>query len=166
MATLEKITPCLWFDANAAEAVNFYVSVFKNSKIGRVTYYTKAVRNKHKMPEGTVMTIEFYIDGREYIALNGGPAFKFNETVSLIIHCATQEEIDFYWDTLSAGGDPAAQQCGWLKDKYGLSWQIIPTALAHMVSDARTDKAERVMKAMQQMKKPDIKALQQSYNAV
>jgi predicted 3-demethylubiquinone-9 3-methyltransferase (glyoxalase superfamily) len=127
---VQKITPCLWFDNQAEEASRFYASIFKNSKIGRITRYGKEGYEIHGRPEGTVMTVEFEIEGRAFTALNGGPIFQFNEAISFQVRCETQEEIDYYWERLSEGGDERAQQCGWLKDKYGLYWQVIPKALA------------------------------------
>jgi predicted 3-demethylubiquinone-9 3-methyltransferase (glyoxalase superfamily) len=155
--------PCLWFDSNAEAAVNFYTSIFKNSKIGNVSRYGEAGYEIHRMPAGTVLTMEFELDGRPFTALNGGPIFKFTEAVSFQVHCDTQEEVDYYWDKLSAGGDPQAQQCGWLKDKFGLSWQIVPTILGKMLGDKDAAKAGRVMNALMPMKKLDIQKLQQAY---
>lgn len=156
---IQKISPNLWFDKQAEEAVKFYTSVFKNSKTGRVTHYTKAGHDIHKMPEGMVLTIEFELEGQQFLALNGGPVFKFNEAISLVVNCDTQEEIDYYWNKLSEGGDPKAQQCGWLKDKFGLSWQIVPTIMGDLLSDSDSEKAARVMNAFMPMKKLDIAAL-------
>ena len=140
MQSTQKIAPCLWFDSQAEEAANFYVSVFKNSKITSVAKYTKAGQETHKKRPGSVMTVEFELDGQPFTALNGGPDFKFNEAVSLQVPCRNQDEIDHYWNKLSKGGDPKAQQCGWLKDKYGLSWQVVPShpagaAEGHRVAD-------------------------------
>src|SRR5687767_5911399 len=134
MATMQKITSNLWFDTQAEEAANHYVSIFKNSSIGKTTHFGKEGYEIHKMPEGTVMTVEFTIEGQKFVALNGGPIFKFNEAISFIVNCETQEEIDYYWNKLSEGGDKKAQQCGWLKDKYGLSWQVVPTILDDLIS--------------------------------
>lgn len=164
MATVQKIVPNLWFNSNAEQAVNFYTNVFKNSSIGDKTYYTREGVEIHKKPEGTVLTIEFTIEGQEFLALNAGNEFKFSEAISFIVNCDTQEEIDYYWDKLTPGGDPSAQVCGWLKDKFGVSWQITPPILQKMIKDKDREKVERVMKAMFQMKKLDIKALQQAYN--
>jgi predicted 3-demethylubiquinone-9 3-methyltransferase (glyoxalase superfamily) len=160
---MQKITPCLWFDSNAEEAVNFYTSVFKNSKIGNISRYGEAGHEIHGKPAGTVLTIEFELDGQAFTALNGGPMFKFNEAVSFQVGCESQEEIDYYWDKLSADGDNKAQQCGWLKDKYGLSWQIVPNVLSAMLLDKDAKKSERVMKALLQMKKLDIETLKQAH---
>jgi predicted 3-demethylubiquinone-9 3-methyltransferase (glyoxalase superfamily) len=160
---MQTITPGLWFDRNAEEAATFYTSIFKNSKIGSISRYGEAGFEIHQMPAGTVLTIEFELNGQKFTALNGGPVFKFNEAVSFQVHCETQEEVDYYWEKLGAGGDPNAQQCGWLKDKFGLSWQIVPTVLVKLLRDKDAAKAARVMNAMLQMKKIDIKRLQQAY---
>jgi predicted 3-demethylubiquinone-9 3-methyltransferase (glyoxalase superfamily) len=156
---MQKITPFLWFDGQAEEAMNFYVSIFKNSKVVSVSRYGEAGPG----PKGTVMTAAFQLDGQGFVALNGGPHFKFTEAISFVIDCKTQEEVDYYWEKLSEGGDEKAQQCGWLKDKYGLSWQVVPTALVEMLQDKDPKKSERVMQAMLQMKKIDIHALRQAY---
>jgi len=164
MATMQKITSNLWFDNQAEEAAGYYVSIFKDSKIVKILRYGKEGFEIHKRPEGSVMTVEFEIEGQKFVGLNGGPLFKFNEAISFIVNCTTQEEIDYYWDKLREGGDEKAQQCGWLKDKYGVSWQIVPFALTEMESDTDTSKTERVMKAMLQMKKLDIAALKKAYD--
>ena len=158
---MQKITPCLWFDNQAEEAVNFYASIFKNSKVGRIARYGEAGAEVSGRPSGSVMTVEFQLEGQEFLALNGGPIFKFTEAVSFVVNCETQEKIDEMWEKLSKGG--AKGQCGWLKDKYGLSWQIVPPVLSEMLQDKDTKKSERVMKAMLQMKKLDIKKLRQAY---
>ena len=158
-----KITPCLWFDHQAEEAAHFYVSIFKNSKLGNITSYGEAGYEIHRRPAGTVMTVEFQLGGQHFVALNAGPAFKFNEAISFQVHCQTQDEIDHYWNKLSEGGDQNAQQCGWLKDKYGMSWQIVPTVLPKMLQDKDPQKTNRVMKALLQMQKLDIKRLEQAY---
>jgi predicted 3-demethylubiquinone-9 3-methyltransferase (glyoxalase superfamily) len=163
MQIVQKITPCLWFDNQAGEAAKLYTSIFKNSKIGRITRYGKEGYEIHGRPEGTVMTVEFEIDGQAFTALNGGPMFKFNEAISFQVHCETQEEVDYYWEKLSEGGDEKAQQCGWLKDKYGVSWQIIPKVLIELVSDPDSEKSQRAMKAMLQMKKIDIEKIKRAY---
>ena len=160
---MQKISPCLWFDNNAEEAVEFYISVFKNAKIGNVTRYGKEGYEIHGREAGTVMTVEFEIEGQKFVALNGGPIFKFNEAISFQVHCETQKEVDYYWEKLSQGGDEQAQQCGWLKDKYGVSWQIVPIVLAKMLQDKDTTKSDRVMKVMLQMRKLDIMTLWQAY---
>jgi predicted 3-demethylubiquinone-9 3-methyltransferase (glyoxalase superfamily) len=150
----------LWFDGQAEAAANFYTSIFKHSKINRVSRYTKAGFEQHHRPAGSVMTVDFELDGQPFMALNGGPEFKFNEAVSLVIHCQTQEEIDYFWERLTPGGDPAAQVCGWLKDKFGLSWQVVPDELMRLISDADQEKAGRVMNAMLKMKKIDLAGIQ------
>jgi len=160
---MQKITPCLWFDDQAEEAANFYVSVFKNSRVRQIARYGEAGAKVSGRPKGSVMTVIFELDGQEFMALNGGPIFKFTEAVSFMVNCETQEEIDRMWEKLSEGGDKKAQQCGWLKDKYGLSWQIVPTVLAEMMQDKNLEKTNRVMQAILQMKKIDIKTLQQAY---
>ena len=160
---MQKISPCLWFDDEAEEAANFYVSVFKGSKIGDVTRYGKEGYEIHGKEAGTVMTVEFEIEGQKFLALNGGPIFKFNEAISFQVHCEIQEEVDHYWEKLSEGGDKKAQVCGWLKDKYGLSWQIVPTILPKMLKDKDTEKSQRVMKAMLQMHKLDVQTLIKAY---
>jgi predicted 3-demethylubiquinone-9 3-methyltransferase (glyoxalase superfamily) len=160
---MQKITPCLWFDSNAEEAAKFYTSVFKDSKIGKIARYGEAGREVHGRPAGSVMTVEFEINGQTFTALNGGPVFKFNEAVSFQVMCKTQAEIDDYWDKLSQGGDPEAQQCGWLKDKYGLSWQIVPTILAELMTDQDSQVSDNVMEALLKMKKLDIEALKRAY---
>jgi predicted 3-demethylubiquinone-9 3-methyltransferase (glyoxalase superfamily) len=160
---MQKITPCLWFDSQAEEAAKFYTSVFKNSRIGRIARYGKEGKEIHGRPEGSVLTVEFDINGQTFTALNGGPVFKFNEAVSFQVPCETQEDVDYYWERLSAGGDVKAQQCGWLKDKYGVSWQIVPTVLAKMLQDKDRGRADKVMKAMLQMKKLDIAELERAY---
>jgi len=159
----QKINPFLWFDKEAEEAAKFYVSIFKNSRIDGITYYGKEGYEIHRMEEGTVMTVDFEIEGQKFVALNGGPVFKFNESISFQVNCETQQEIDHYWEKLSHGGDERAQQCGWLKDKYGVSWQIVPTILAKMIQDKDSKKSQKVMKAMLQMHKIDINALYQAY---
>ncbi|MFZ6009673.1 MAG: VOC family protein [Bacteroidota bacterium] len=163
MADMQKITSNLWFDRQAEEAAKFYTSIFKNSRILKISHYGKEGYETHKMPEGTVLTVEFVIEGQKFVALNGGPIFKFNEAVSFIVNCNSQQEIDYYWEKLSQGGDPSAQVCGWLKDKFGLSWQVVPTQLADMLRDEDKEKSERVMKALLQMKKLDIHALEDAY---
>ncbi|MDP9489305.1 MAG: VOC family protein [Thermoproteota archaeon] len=160
---MQKISPCLWFDDSAEEAVKFYVSIFKNSKVGNVTRYGKEGYEIHKKKEGSVMTINFEIEGQKFLALNGGPIFKFNEAISFQIYCDMQEEIDYYWEKLTEGGDKNAQVCGWLKDKFGASWQVVPIALIKMLQDKDSKKTERVMKAMLQMQKLDIDALTKAY---
>jgi len=163
MPSAQRITPCLWFDSQAEEAAKFYTSIFKSSKIGRISRYGEAGREIHGKPPGTVLTVAFELDGQAFTALNGGPAFKFNEAISFQVNCQDQKEVDYYWEKLSEGGDAKAQQCGWLKDKYGLSWQIVPTVLIDMVGDPTSEKSQRAMTAMLQMKKIDIAALERAY---
>jgi predicted 3-demethylubiquinone-9 3-methyltransferase (glyoxalase superfamily) len=160
---MQDITPCLWFDHQAEEAARFYVSVFKNSNIRTISRYGTEGQEIHGRPPGSVMTVDFDLGGRPFTALNGGPVFQFSEAISLQVICDTQEEIDHYWDALSAGGDPAAQQCGWLKDRYGVSWQVFPKRLVELVSDPSSEKSQRAMKAMLQMKKMDLQALEDAY---
>ncbi|TLY23987.1 MAG: VOC family protein [Nitrospirae bacterium] len=157
----QKITPFLWFDDKAEEAVKFYVSLFKNSKIGTITRYGEAGAAASGRPKGTVMTVAFQLEGQAFTALNGGPHFKFTEAISLVVNCKTQEEVDELWEKLSGGGEKG--QCGWLKDKYGLSWQIVPTVLGKMLNDKDAEKSNRVLHAIIQMRKLDIKRLQQAY---
>lgn len=154
---MKKITPFLWFDNNAEEAMNYYISIFKNSKVLTVTHYKEG----GPMPAGTVMTAAFELDGQEFVALNGGPLYKFTEAVSFSINCDTQQEIDHYWDKLSKGGE--TQMCGWLKDKFGLSWQVVPTKLGQYFDDKDPARAQRVMKAMLKMQKFDIRKLEEAY---
>ena len=158
---MQKITPFLWFDDNAEEAVKFYTSIFKKSKIGKIARYDEAGEKVAGRPAGSVMTIEFEIEGQDFIALNGGPHFKFNEAVSFVVSCKTQTEVDYYWNKLSAGGKEV--QCGWLKDKFGLSWQIVPTILGELMSDKDPVKSQRVMGAMLKMVKLDINKLKAAY---
>jgi predicted 3-demethylubiquinone-9 3-methyltransferase (glyoxalase superfamily) len=158
---MQKITPCLWFDDKAEEAAKFYVSIFKNSKLGNITRYGEAGAEVSGRPKGSVMTATFEIEGQEFVALNGGPHFKFSEAISFMVKCETQKEIDEMWEKLSQGGEKG--QCGWLKDKYGLSWQIVVPVLDEMLQDKDVKKSERVMKAILQMSKIDIKTLKQAY---
>ena len=159
---MQKITPFLWFDNNAEEAVNFYVSIFKNSKVGKVTRYNEASAKAAGRPKGSVMTAEFQLEGQNFVAINGGPHFKFTEAISFVIDCETQEEVDYFWEKLTANGGQESQ-CAWLKDKYGLSWQIVPKVLIEMLQDKDAQKAQRVMEAMLQMKKIDIATLERAY---
>ncbi|MEP7015195.1 MAG: VOC family protein [Verrucomicrobiota bacterium] len=154
---MQKITPFLWFDNQAEEAAKFYVSVFRNSKMGSISRYGEAGPG----PKGSVMIATFTIEGQEFTALNGGPMFKFSEAISFVVNCETQEEIDYYWEKLLQGGKE--QQCGWLKDKFGLSWQIVPVVFFEMMQDKDSDKKERAFNAVMQMVKPDIAALKQAY---
>jgi predicted 3-demethylubiquinone-9 3-methyltransferase (glyoxalase superfamily) len=164
-ANIQRITPFLWFDSQAEEAVRFYTSIFKISEILTITRYGEEGAAASGRPKGTVMTIAFQLDGQDFVALNGGPHFKFTEAISFVVNCESQEEVDYYWENLSRGGDDRAQQCGWLKDKYGLSWQIVPTVLFKLLSDPDPEKSRRVMKAMLQMKKIDIETLNRAAEA-
>jgi predicted 3-demethylubiquinone-9 3-methyltransferase (glyoxalase superfamily) len=163
MAVIQKITPCLWFDSQAEEAAKFYVSLFPNSAVGAITRYGKEGFEVHGRPEGSAMTVNFSLEGQEFTALNGGPHFKFSEAISFVVRCETQAEVDHYWDKLGEGGDEKARQCGWLKDKYGISWQIVPVALFEMMSSTDRIKSERVMRAVLQMKRLDVAALRRAY---
>jgi predicted 3-demethylubiquinone-9 3-methyltransferase (glyoxalase superfamily) len=163
MHSVQKITPCLWFDDQAEEAVEFYTAIFRNSRVVSITRYGEAGHEVHGKPVGTVMTVAFELDGQAFTALNGGPSFKFNEAISFQVNCETQEEVDHYWEKLSDGGDEKAQQCGWLKDKYGVSWQVVPTVLLEMIDDPDPEKSQRAMQAMLQMKKIDIAELKRAY---
>jgi len=154
---MQKITPFLWFDDNAEEAVKFYTSIFKNSKIGKIARYDEAGEKASGRPKGSVMTVEFQLEGQEFVALNGGPHFQLTEAVSSAVNCQTQDEVDYHWEKLSAQGKEV--QCGWLKDKYGLSWQIVPTILGELLSDKDAAKSQRVMQAMLKMVKLDIDKL-------
>ncbi|MGE5173488.1 MAG: VOC family protein [Betaproteobacteria bacterium] len=159
---IQKITPFLWFDNQAEEAVKFYTSIFKDSKIHKITRYDEESSKAAGRPKGTVMTVEFELEGQKFVALNGGPVFKFSEAVSFVVNCDSQDEVDYYWGKLTEAGDVNAQQCGWLKDKYGLSWQIVPTEMIELLNDPDPGKARRVMKAMLQMKKIDLKTLKKA----
>jgi predicted 3-demethylubiquinone-9 3-methyltransferase (glyoxalase superfamily) len=163
MPVIQRIAPCLWFDNQAEEAAKFYTAIFRNSRIAGIARYGEAGHEVHGRPPGTVMTVAFDLDGQRFTALNGGPIFKFNEAISFQVNCETQEEVDYYWERLSDGGDKKAQQCGWLKDKYGASWQVVPRVLIEMMSDSDTEKSGRAMKAMLQMKKIDIGELKRAY---
>jgi predicted 3-demethylubiquinone-9 3-methyltransferase (glyoxalase superfamily) len=160
---IQRITPFLWFDNQAEEAVNFYVSIFKNSGVGSIARYDEEAAKASGRPKGTVMTVAFELDGQEFVALNGGPLFKFTEAISFVVNCETQEEVDHFWERLSAGGQEV--QCGWLKDRFGVSWQIVPTVLVEMLQDKDGEKSKRVMAAMLKMKKIDIGALKKAYEA-
>jgi predicted 3-demethylubiquinone-9 3-methyltransferase (glyoxalase superfamily) len=162
--TLQRISPCLWFDDQAEQAVDFYTSIFKNSRVVSTSRYGEAGREFHGREPGSVLTVEFELDGQAFTALNGGPQFKFNEAISFQVSCDSQEELDYYWNRLSEGGDPAAQQCGWLKDKFGASWQVVPSALKDLFKDHASPQTQRAMTAMFQMKKLDIAALQKAYD--
>ncbi|HEU5050500.1 MAG TPA: VOC family protein [Gemmatimonadales bacterium] len=163
MANVQPIVPCLWFDTEAEEAARYYIGIFPNSRINTITRYGAAGKEIHGKAAGSVMTVEFELNGRKFTALNGGPHFRFNEAVSFQVMCRSQEEIDRYWEKLGAGGDPAAQVCGWLKDRYGLSWQVVPEGMEEMFRDEKSPGAERAMNAMLGMKKLDIAALREAF---
>jgi len=163
MAALQKITPCLWFADQAEEAARFYAGIFPNSRITHLTRYSDAGTEIHGRPPGSVMLVSFELDGQAFTGLNGGPHFTFNEAISFEVRCGTQDEIDHYWERLGAGGDPRAQQCGWLKDRYGVSWQIVPTGMEEMLADAESPGAKRAMTAVLGMKKIDLAELQRAY---
>ena len=158
---VQKITPFLWFDDKAEEAVKYYVSIFKHSKIGSIARYGEEAAKAAGRPKGTVMIVTFQLEGQEFIALNGGPVFQFTEAISFVVNCETQDEVDELWEKLSAGGQEG--QCGWLKDKYGVSWQVVPSILGELLQDKDAEKARRVMKAMLQMKRIDIGGLKRAY---
>jgi len=160
---IQRITPFLWFDDQAEEAVNFYVSIFKNSRVGSIARYDEEAAKASGRPKESVMTVAFELDGQEFVALNGGPFFKFTEAISFVVNCETQEEVDHFWEKLSAGGQEV--QCGWLKDRFGVSWQIVPAVLVEMLQDKAGEKSTRVMAAMLKMKKIDIGALKKAYEA-
>jgi len=162
MHHLQKITPCLWFDNQAEEAVDYYISIFRNSRVTAVARYPEAGQEVHGRAAGSVMTVAFELDGQTFTALNGGPLFKFSEAVSMQVNCESQEELDHFWERLSAGGPSEAQQCGWLKDKFGLSWQIVPTVLPQLMTDPDPARSARVMNALMGMKKLDIAALKKA----
>ena len=162
MPSIQRITPCLWFDDQAEEAAKFYISIFPNSKITDTSRYGEAGKEIHGRPAGSIMTVAFELEGHGFTALNGGPVFKFNEAISFQVNCDTQAEVDRYWEKLSAGGDEKAQQCGWLKDRYGVSWQIVPKILVELLKDPDTEKSQRVMTAMLEMKKIDIEGLKRA----
>jgi predicted 3-demethylubiquinone-9 3-methyltransferase (glyoxalase superfamily) len=158
---IQRITPFLWFDSDAEEAAKFYVSIFKNSRIGSTARYDDEGARAAGRPKGSVMTVAFVLDGQEFTALNGGPLFKFTEAISFVVNCETQDEVDHFWEKLSAGGQPV--QCGWLKDRFGVSWQVVPTVLIEMLHDKDPEKSRRVMSAMLKMKKIDIAGLRNAY---
>jgi len=160
---IQTITPFLWFDDQAEEAVNFYVSIFKNSRVGSIARYDEEAAKASGRPKESVMTVAFELDGQEFVALNGGPLFKFTEAISFVVNCETQEEVDHFWEKLSAGGQEV--QCGWLKDRFGVSWQIVPAVLVEMLQAKAGEKSTRVMAAMLKMKKIDIGALKKAYEA-
>jgi predicted 3-demethylubiquinone-9 3-methyltransferase (glyoxalase superfamily) len=158
-----RIIPCLWFDDQAEEAATYYVGIFENSRITATTRYSSAGKEVHGKPAGSVMTVEFELDGQPFTALNGGPNFRFNEAVSFQVFCESQAEIDDYWEKLTAGGDPKAQVCGWLKDRFGLSWQVVPTGMERMLADAESPGAKRAMEAFLGMKKIDLAELERAF---
>jgi len=160
--TIQKITPFLWFNDQAEEAARFYTSIFSNARIVRLTRYEEEGAEVSGRPKGTVMTVVFELAGQEFVALNGGPHFNFTEAISFVVNCESQDEVDYYWEKLSRGGDEKAQQCGWLKDRYGVSWQIVPTLLEELLSHPDPEKSRRAMKAMLQMKKIDIEGLREA----
>ena len=162
MEITQKITSCLWFDDKAEEAAKFYTSIFKNSKIGKITRYDEEASQASGRPLGSVMTVEFQLEGQQFLALNGGPIFKFTEAVSFIVNCEKQEEVDYFWSRLSAGGEES--RCGWLKDRFGLSWQVVPIVLIEMLADKDIAKAKRVTHAMLQMDKIDVSTLKKAYD--
>lgn len=157
---MQKITPCLWFDGNAEEAVNFYASIFKNSKIVSVSRHSDESANASGRPQGSAMVVKFQAEGQEFMALNGGPQFKFTEAISFVVNCETQAEVDFFWEKLSEGGQKG--RCGWLKDKFGVSWQIVPTALARLMETASPEQSKRILHAIMRMDKLDIQTLEQA----
>lgn len=162
MKMTNRISPCLWFDGQAEEAARFYIGIFPNSRITNVSRYGEAGHEIHGRQAGTVMVAAFELDGQPFIALNGGPQFKFSQAMSLTVNCATQDEVDHYWNRLSEGGDPAAQACGWLKDKYGVSWQVVPEIMGELMSGPDKAASERTMTALLRMKKLDIAALRRA----
>ena len=161
-ARFQRITPFLWFNQEAEEAANYYVSIFENSRILSVTRYDDATASAAHRPLGSVMTVAFELDGQRFTALNGGPVFTFNPALSLVVNCRTQEEVDHYWNALSKGGDPAAQQCGWLKDRFGLSWQVVPVQLIELITSDDSARAQRVMQKVMTMKKLDLRVLEEA----
>ncbi|MES2262928.1 MAG: VOC family protein [Pseudomonadota bacterium] len=163
MASIQQIVPCLWFDTQAEEAAHYYVGIFDNAGITAISYYTEAGQEIHGKQPGSVLTVGFELNGQQFTALNGGPLFKFSEAVSFQVMCESQQEVDRYWTRLGEGGDPDAQQCGWLKDKFGLSWQIVPSVMMEMLKDSTSPAAQRAMVAMMKMKKLDIAELQRAY---
>jgi predicted 3-demethylubiquinone-9 3-methyltransferase (glyoxalase superfamily) len=162
MATTQKIVTNFWFDTEAEEAAKFYTSIFKNSSIDKIMRYPAVGKEIHGKEPGSVMTVEFTLDGQKYVGLNGGPHFKFNEAISLVINCKDQAEVDYYWEKLTKGGDPKAQQCGWLKDKFGLSWQVVPEILDELINQPDQEKADQVFAAMLKMKKLNVEELEQA----
>lgn len=164
MKISQRIAPCLWFDDQAEDAAKFYTEIFANSRILKITRFGETGREFHHKEPGTVMTVAFELDGLPFTALNGGPMYQFNEAISLQVNCESQDEVDYYWEKLGAGGDPKAQMCGWLKDQFGVSWQVVPTAVHQLIEDPDSEKCRRATAAMFTMKKLDIDAIQQAYN--
>ena len=164
MASVKGIAPCLWFDDQAEDAARYYTGIFKNSRISKIARYGEAGREVTRKEPGSVMMVDFELNGQPFNALNGGPQFQFNEAISLVITCQDQKEVDYYWDKLGQGGDPAAQVCGWLKDKYGVSWQVVPARLNDLLGDPESEKSQRAMEAMLKIKKIDIATLERAYN--
>ncbi|HTE19180.1 MAG TPA: VOC family protein [Armatimonadota bacterium] len=163
MQLRQSITPCLWFDGQAEDAARFYTEIFSNSRVLSVSRFGEAGREIHGRAAGSVMTVAFELNGQEFTALNGGPHFKFNEAISFQVYCDTQDELDYYWERLSEGGDPAAQQCGWLKDRFGLSWQIVPSIVPELLKDHESAASQRAMEALLRMKKIDLEELESAY---
>lgn len=163
MAKVHDIVPCLWFDTEAEEAAQYYTGIFKTGRVTKILRYSEAGQETHKRPPGSVLTVEFELNGKPFVALNGGPIFKFNEAISLQIMCEDQKEVDYYWEKLGAGGDPSAQVCGWLKDKYGLSWQVVPEEMSQLLEDQTREPGKRAMAAMMKMKKIDLAAVKAAY---
>lgn len=161
--SLNKITTCLWFDGQAEEAATYYTTIFKNSRITHVQRYTVAGQEIHRHEPGSVLAVEFDLNGHRFVGLNGGPQFKFSEAISFMIDCVTQDEVDYYWEKLSEGGDPKRQQCGWLADKFGVAWQVVPTVLKEMLANPDEEKANRAAEAMFIMKKLDIATLKKAF---
>jgi predicted 3-demethylubiquinone-9 3-methyltransferase (glyoxalase superfamily) len=166
MRSIQKISPCLWFDDQAEQAANFYTTIFPNSKVCKMSRYGEECPKLKSRPPGSVMSVAFELEGQSFHAINGGPRFKFNEAVSFMVNCDSQEEIDYYWERLSEGGAPKAQQCGWLKDQYGASWQIVPRVLHEMMTDPDPAKSQRVMDAMLTMQKIDLNALKRAFSGL
>lgn len=164
MSTFQKIHPCLWFNGNAEEAADFYVGIFPDSRIDRKVITSEEVSAGSGVPAGTVLTVDFHLAGHPFLGLNGGPQFQFTEAISLVINCKDQQEVDHYWEKLGAGGPEAAKQCGWLRDKFGVSWQVVPERMTEMVKDSDTTKVNRMMAAMMHMKKLDIAELERAFN--
>ncbi len=164
MSAKQRVTPCLWFDSEAEEAAKYYTGIFPNSRIVEIGRYGETGQEIHGRKPGSVMIVVFELDGQRYTALNGGPHFRFNEAISLQIGCNDQAEVDYYWEKLGAGGDPKAQQCGWLKDRFGLSWQLVPDIVPKLLGDHRSAKSQRAMTEMLRQKKPDIAAMQRAYD--